>query len=185
MTVLNPDPLVVSLVQVASYVPLFLLALPAGALTDLIDRRKLLLFSELAIMAFGVVLAALVSSQLITPVSLIVMTALVSAAGAVGAPPWQAVVSDLVPRSDLPSAVSLNSLGINISRAVGPALGGSAGQRVRLRAALLDRRVQQRRRPRGTRVVEESASVRRLHCRRNPLSARWWLASGMPGTTRT
>ena len=124
MTVLNPDPLVVSLVQVASYVPLFVLALPAGALTDLVDRRKLLLFSELAIMVFGVVLAALVSSHLITPVSLIVMTALVSAAGALGAPPWQAVVSDLVPRSDLPSAVSLNSLGINISRAIGPALGG-------------------------------------------------------------
>ena len=124
MTVLNPDPLVVSLVQVASYVPLFLLALPAGALTDLVDRRKLLLFSEFAVMGFGVVLAALVSSHRITPVSLIMMTALVSAAAAIGAPPWQAVVSDLVPRSDLPSAVSLNSLGINISRAVGPALGG-------------------------------------------------------------
>ena len=124
MTTLNPDPLVVSLVQVASYLPLFLLALPAGALTDLIDRRKLLLFSELAVTAFGVALAVLVSRQLITPASLIVMTALVSAAAAVGAPPWQAVVTDLVPRSDLPSAVSLNSLGINISRAVGPALGG-------------------------------------------------------------
>ena len=124
MTALNPDPLVVSLVQVASYLPLFLLALPAGVLTDLVDRRKLLLASELAVMVFGVVLAALVSSHLITPVSLIVMTALVSAAGAVGAPPWQAVVSDLVPRSDLPSAVSLNGLGINISRAIGPALGG-------------------------------------------------------------
>ena len=124
MTTLNPDPLVVSLVQVASYLPLFLLALPAGALTDLIDRRKLLIFSEVAVMVFGVALAALVSSHLISPVSLIVMTALVSAATAVGAPPWQAVVSDLVPRSDLPSAVSLNSLGINISRAVGPAIGG-------------------------------------------------------------
>jgi MFS family permease len=124
MTTLNPDPLVVSLVQVASYLPLFVLALPAGALTDLIDRRKLLIFSELAVMGFGVGLAALVSSHLISPVSLIVMTALVSAATAVGAPPWQAVVSDLVPRADLPSAVSLNSLGINISRAVGPAIGG-------------------------------------------------------------
>jgi len=124
MTVLNPDPLVVSLVQVASYLPLFVLAVPVGALTDLVDRRKLLLFSELAIMGSSVILAALVSTHLITPVSLIVMTALVSAGGAVGAPPWQAVVSELVPRSDLPSAVSLNSLGINISRAIGPALGG-------------------------------------------------------------
>src|SRR4029077_10403107 len=104
---------------------LFLLALPAGALTDLVDRRKLLLFSELAVMGSGVALAALVSSHLITPASLIVMTALVSAAAAVGAPPWQAVVTDLVPRPDLASAVSLNGLGINISRAVGPALGGA------------------------------------------------------------
>jgi MFS family permease len=124
MTALNPDPFVVSLVQVATNLPLFVLALPAGALTDIVDRRRFLICSELAIMACCVTLAILVSSHLITPVSLIVMTALVSAAGAIGAPPWQAVVGELVPRADLSSAVSLNSLGINISRAAGPALGG-------------------------------------------------------------
>lgn len=124
MTALNPDPFVVSLIQVATNLPLFVLALPAGALTDIVDRRKLLLCSEVAVLASGVALALLVSSHLITPAGLLIMTALISAAAALGAPPWQAVVSELVPRPDLPSAVSLNSLGINISRAIGPALGG-------------------------------------------------------------
>jgi MFS family permease len=124
MTSLNPDPFVISLVQVATNLPLFLLALPAGAMTDIFDRRKFLICSELAVMGCCTILAIFVTSHLITPLSLLVMTALVSAAAAIGAPPWQAVVTELVPRSDLSSAVSLNSLGINISRAVGPALGG-------------------------------------------------------------
>jgi MFS family permease len=124
MTSLNPDPFVVSLVQVATNLPLFLLALPAGAMTDIFDRRRFLIWSELAVMGCCTMLAIFVSSHLITPLILLVMTALVSAAAAIGAPPWQAVVSELVPRSDLSSAVSLNGLGINISRAVGPAIGG-------------------------------------------------------------
>jgi MFS family permease len=124
MTALNPDPFVVSLIQVATNLPLFVLALPAGALTDIVDRRRLLLCSEVAILGSSVALALLVSNHRITSVGLLLMTALISAAAAVGAPPWQAVVTELVPRTDLPSAVSLNSLGINISRAVGPALGG-------------------------------------------------------------
>ena len=124
MTALDPDPFIVSLVQVASNLPLFVLALPAGALTDIVDRRRFLILSEVAVMASCVILAALVTSGLITPTSLLVVTALVSAAGALGAPPWQAVVSDLVPRADLASAISLNGLGVNVSRAVGPAVGG-------------------------------------------------------------
>ena len=124
MSALNPDPFIVSLVQVATNAPLFLLALPAGALTDIVDRRKFLLVSEVAVMGCCVILAALVTGGLITPLSLLIMTALVSAAGALGAPPWQAVVSDLVPRADLASAISLNGVGVNVSRAVGPAIGG-------------------------------------------------------------
>ncbi len=124
MTSLNPDPLVVSLVQVAGNFPIFCLALPAGALIDVIDRRRFLIVGECVIMVSGTVFAVLVTDHLITPVSLILMTALTSAAAAICAPAWQAVVSQLVPRSDLPAAVALNSLGVNISRAVGPALGG-------------------------------------------------------------
>ena len=124
MTSLNPDPLAVSLVQVVSNVPIFALALPAGALVDVVDQRRFLIAGELAIMASTTVFAILVSSHLITPTSLLLMTGLTSAAAAVCLPAWQTVVSQLVPKAELPGAVALNSLGINISRAVGPALGG-------------------------------------------------------------
>lgn len=124
MTSLNPDPLAVSLVQVMSNLPLFALALPAGALADMVDQRRLLIAAEFAIMASTMAFAILVSTHLITPSSLLIMTALTSAAGALSLPAWQTVVPQLVPKSELPAAVALNSLGINISRAVGPALGG-------------------------------------------------------------
>ncbi|HEY6515650.1 MAG TPA: MFS transporter [Steroidobacteraceae bacterium] len=124
MTSLKPDPLAVSLVQVMSNLPMFVLALPAGALVDMVDQRRLLIVAELAIMASSTAFAILVSTHLITPTSLLFMTALTSAASAVSLPAWQTVVSQLVPKPELPAAVGLNSLGINISRAVGPALGG-------------------------------------------------------------
>jgi predicted MFS family arabinose efflux permease len=124
MTSLKPDPLAVSLVQVVSNLPMFVLALPAGALVDMVDQRRLLIAAEGATMASTVAFAILVSTHLITPTSLLIMTALTSVAGAVALPAWQTVVSQLVPKSELPVAVALNSVGINISRAVGPALGG-------------------------------------------------------------
>lgn len=124
MTSLNPDPLAVALVQVMSNLPLFLLALPAGALVDAVDQRRLLLAGELATMGSTLVFAILVSSHLITPTSLLIMTGLTSASVAVTLPAWQTAVSQLVPKTELPGAVALNSLGINVSRAVGPAVGG-------------------------------------------------------------
>jgi MFS family permease len=124
MTSLNPHPLAVSLVQVMSNLPMFALALPAGALADMVDQRRLLLAAEIATMASAMAFAILVSTHLITPTSLLIMTALTSAAGAMSMPAWQTVVGQLVPKAELPAAVALNSLGINISRAVGPALGG-------------------------------------------------------------
>jgi len=124
MTSLNPDPLAVALVQVVSNLPMFVLALPAGALADLVDQRRLLISAELAIMASSTVFAILVSTHLITPTTLLLMTSLTTAASAVSLPVWQTVVSQLVPKPELPGAVALNSLGINISRAVGPAIGG-------------------------------------------------------------
>lgn len=124
MTTLNPDPLAVSLVQVMSNLPLFVLALPAGALVDAVDRRLFLIIGELAIMATTTVFAVLISSHLITPTRLLIMTVVTSAAAAVCLPAWQTIVAQLVPKAELPGAVALNSLGINISRAIGPALGG-------------------------------------------------------------
>ena len=124
MTSLDPNPLAVSLVQVASNLPMFVLALPAGALIDAVDQRRFLIAGELAIVGSTTLFAILVSGHLITPNTLLIMTGLTSAAAAVCLPAWQAVVSQLVPKAELPGAVALNSLGINISRAIGPALGG-------------------------------------------------------------
>jgi len=124
MTSLNADPLAVSLVQVANSLPMFLFAIPAGALVDIVDRRLFLIIGETAVAVTSTAFAALVWLHLITPWSLLVFSFIVTVASAVTAPAWQAVVPQLVPRADLPSAIAANSVGINVSRAVGPALGG-------------------------------------------------------------
>ena len=124
MTSLNPDPFIVSLVQVANSLPMFLFASPAGALADIVDRRRLLIVGESAIMITSTAFAALVWLHLITPISLLAFSFIVTVGSAVTAPAWQAVVPDLVPKSNLTAAVAANSVGINVSRAVGPALGG-------------------------------------------------------------
>jgi predicted MFS family arabinose efflux permease len=124
MTSLDPDPLIVSMVQVANNLPMFLFAIPAGALADIVDRRRLLIFGEAAITITSTAFAALVWLHLITPVTLLLFSFIVTVGSAITAPGWQAVVPQLVPKSDLPAAVAANSVGINVSRAVGPAIGG-------------------------------------------------------------
>lgn len=126
MTSLDPDPFIVSMVQVANSLPMFLFALPAGALVDIVDQRRFLIVGESAITLTSTLFAALVWLHLITPVSLLLFSFIVTVGSAMTAPAWQAVVAQLVPKSDLPSAVAANSAGINVSRAVGPALGGAA-----------------------------------------------------------
>lgn len=124
MTSLDPHPLSVSLVQVASSLPLFLWAIPGGALADLLDRRKFLIAGELTIMAASIPLAVLVSWHLVTPKNLLLITFAVSSGFAVIAPAWQAVVTQLVPRAELAAAISANTVSINVSRALGPAISG-------------------------------------------------------------
>jgi predicted MFS family arabinose efflux permease len=125
MTSLNPDPLIVALVQVAGNLPVFLLAMPAGALADIVDRRRFLIVVVGATTVIGGLFAALVSLDLVTPLVLLVFTFLIGAGGALTAPAWQAVVPQLVPKRDLAPAVAANSVGFNVSRAVGSALGGA------------------------------------------------------------
>ena len=125
MTSLDPDPLIVSMVQVANSLPMFLFAIPAGALADIVDKRRFLIVGESAITLISAAFAALVWLHLVTPGSLLLFCFIVTIGSALTAPAWQAVVSQLVPRPDLPSAVAANSVGVNVSRAVGPALGGA------------------------------------------------------------
>ncbi len=124
MTILEPSPVMVALVQTASSLPFFLLALPAGALADIVDRRRLLLFTQIWMLAAAAVLGALTIAGVTTPWILLVFTFLLALGTAMNAPAWEAITSELVPRSDIKAAVALSGIGINVGRAVGPALGG-------------------------------------------------------------
>jgi MFS family permease len=124
MTSLNADPFMVSLVQVATSLPMFLFALPAGALADIIDKRRFLIVLEVATTVVSAIIAALVWLNLVTPGALLLFTFLLGAGAALTAPAWQSIVPQLVPKQTLAPAIAANSVGINISRALGPALGG-------------------------------------------------------------
>jgi MFS family permease len=124
MTGLSADPFVISLVQVATSLPMFAFALPAGALADIVDKRSLLIAVEIASTLFAAIIATLVWLDLVTPWILLLFTFLLGVVAALSSPAWQSVVPQLVPKQDLASAVAANSVGINISRAIGPALAG-------------------------------------------------------------
>lgn len=124
MTSLSPSPLWVALVQAATTLPIFVFALPAGALADVIDRRKLLIAAQLLILVGAASLAFTTWSGLTTPHVLLALTAVMGLGAALSAPAFQAIVPELVEKPALADAIALNSLGVNISRAIGPALGG-------------------------------------------------------------
>lgn len=124
MLTLSADPLSVALVQAASSLPMFLFALPSGVMADIVDRRKYLLFSQIWVFIAAASLTFLSWADMVTPMILLVATFLLSAGAAMSSPPFQAIVPDLVSKEELGPAIALNSLGINISRAIGPALGG-------------------------------------------------------------
>ena len=124
MTALAASPLMVALVQTATTLPVFLLGLPAGALADVVDRRRLLLFTQWWMVAAAGVLGMLTLMNATTSWALLSLTFLLGLGNALNGPAWQAIISDLVSREDLPSAVALNSVGFNLARAVGPMLGG-------------------------------------------------------------
>lgn len=124
MTTLDASATMVALVQAVTSLPMFLLSLPAGALADVLDRRRLLLFTQSWMLAIATALGLLTFAGLITPGLLLLFTFLLGLGTALNGPAWQAIVPELVPREDLPGAVTLQSIGFNIARAVGPAIGG-------------------------------------------------------------
>jgi MFS family permease len=126
ITSLNADPVAVSLVQVAVSLPLFLFTLPAGALADVIDSRRLLIIVEVAILVVSVGFALLVSLRLASPALLLATTFLLGVGGALTSPAWGSTIPSLVSSDDLDSATAANGVGFNLGRALGPALGGVA-----------------------------------------------------------
>lgn len=124
MTSLDPDPLMVALVQAATTLPIFLFVLPSGVLADILDRRRFLMAAQVLMVVAALSLGSLALLGQVTAEVLLALTFLLGIGAAMTAPAFQAVVSELVTREHLPAAVALNSLGVNVSRAIGPALGG-------------------------------------------------------------
>lgn len=124
MVSLNAGPLYVALTQTASALPFFLLALPAGAIGDIVDRRKLILFTETWMAAVAIVLAGMTLAGRVSPVLLLVLTFALSAGDAIESPTWRAVLPELVSKEDLAAAAALNGIEFNFARAIGPALAG-------------------------------------------------------------
>lgn len=124
MTSLTTSPFLVALLGSATSLPLFLLALPAGALGDVLDKRKYLLFTQGWMVAVAGTLSLVTFFGDMTPGVLLALTFAMGMGVAMNVPVWQAVTQELVPHEELPAAVSLGGVSINVARAVGPALGG-------------------------------------------------------------
>src|SRR3954451_8364858 len=114
----------VSLVQTASTLPVVLLALPGGVLADSFDRRRLLICVQAFQVAVGAVLTVLTAAGQMRPALLLTLTFALGAGAAVTAPAYQALIPELVPRSQIASAAALGSISVNLARAVGPAIAG-------------------------------------------------------------
>ena len=124
MVSLNAGPMYVALTQTASALPFFILALPAGAIGDIVDRRKVILLTEAWMVSVAAVLTAMTIAGKMSPVLLLVLTFALSAGDAFETPTWRAVLPELVSKEDLPAASALNGIEFNFARAVGPALAG-------------------------------------------------------------
>jgi MFS family permease len=124
MTSLTPSTVMVALVQTASTLPLFLLAMPAGALADIIDRRRLLLLTQSWMLVAAGLLSILTFFGHTTPWVLLLLTLMLGLGAAANGPSWLAMVPELVSGPELHVAVALNSAGFNAARSIGPALGG-------------------------------------------------------------
>jgi MFS family permease len=124
MTSLTSSPLLVALMQTATTLPVLQLALPAGALADVVDRRRMLLFTQTWMLIAAASLGVLTLFNVTTPWLLLILTFALGAGAAMNSPAWQATGPEIVSRVELPAAVALTGMGLNVARAVGPALGG-------------------------------------------------------------
>src|SRR5271166_3524295 len=124
MTMLDVDPFEVSLVHAAVTLPMFLFTLPAGAIADIVDPRRMIIAVSYAIAALMAVFAAVVSLDFASPILLLVTTFVLSAAWALNTPAWLSILPLLVPKPEIPGAIAAHGVGYNLSRTIGPALGG-------------------------------------------------------------
>jgi MFS family permease len=124
MTSLSSSPSIVALVEAADSFPLMLLALPAGALADIVDRRRLLIVIQFYLLIVTGTLGILTLLDMVTAWMLLGFVFILGVGNAVMLPAWSAIVPELVPHDEMPAAVALNSVAINAARAIGPAIAG-------------------------------------------------------------
>ncbi len=123
---LTNSPFLIAMMQAASSLPFFLVSLPAGALADLVDRRRLMIFTLFWMAIAALVLGALTWQGAVTPASLLLLTFALGMGNAMYAPAWQSSVPEITGRDELSKAVALSGAGYNIARVIGPSLGGLA-----------------------------------------------------------
>ena len=125
MATISPSQDMVALVQASTTLPVMIFSLASGALADNFDRRRIMLAAQLFMLVVSVLLAFAAFAGLITPWLLLCFTFLIGCGTALHNPSWQASVGDIVPREDVPAAISLNSMSFNLMRSIGPAFGGA------------------------------------------------------------
>ena len=125
MTNLTTSQSMVALVQTSVTLPIMVFSLTAGVFADNFDRRKIMIWAQGFMCVVSVVLAFLAFEGFLTPWLLLSFTFLIGCGTALNNPSWQATVGDIVSREELPAAVSVNSMGFNMMRSVGPAAGGA------------------------------------------------------------
>jgi predicted MFS family arabinose efflux permease len=124
MTSLTLSPLMVGLVQAAGSIAVFLVVLPAGAIADVVDRRKLLLFTQTWMVVAAAGLGVLTIAGKVTPSLLLLFTLFMGFGAVLNDPAWQAITPEIVSHQNFAAGIALNSAGFNVARAIGPALGG-------------------------------------------------------------
>jgi MFS family permease len=137
MATLTPSAIMVALVQTASTAPSLLFGLVAGTLADIVDRRRVVLATQVLLLSSTVILAGATLAGLIGPSSLLALTFLIGVGFTFYMPAQQALVNDLVPRAELPPAVALAAVAFNVARAVGPAIAGAIAAWLGTGSALL------------------------------------------------
>ncbi|AZO11688.1 MULTISPECIES: MFS transporter [unclassified Mesorhizobium] len=124
MTTIATSSYQVALVQASTTLPIMLFALVAGAIADSFNRRKVMLVAQIFMLVVSALLTMFTWFGWMTPWTLLAFTFLIDSGTALNSPSWQASVGDIVPRAKVPAAIALNSMGFNITRSVGPAIGG-------------------------------------------------------------
>src|SRR5882672_2901493 len=124
MASLTPSPLIVSLLFTAESLPFFALGLPAGALADIVDRRRLLIVTQIAMAVVMGTLAVVTLAGVVTPWLLLALAVALGVATTLNDPAWHSVVPELLPKEELAAGVTLSGVGVNVARSLGPALGG-------------------------------------------------------------